>query len=430
MNYGTGDVPSSVAIGDLNGDDNLDLAVATQVWLSPVVRGNVSVLLGNGDGTFQPAVQYRVDGVGENPSSLAIGDLDGDDNLDLAVANGYGGTVSVLLGNGDGTFQVAVNYGAGDGPSSVAIGDLDGDDYPDLAVANGDFYSYTVSVLLGNGDGTFQDAVNYGAGDAPSSVAIGDLDGDDYPDLAVANNGDYNVSVLINTGGAENQPPVAQCQNVNVPTDLATCAAVAASVDNGSFDPDGDPITLEQTPPGPYDLGDTVVTLTVADDKDATDECTATVTVVDQEAPFISSVSASPNVLWPPNHKMVPVVLAVDATDNCAQQPPCKISSVSSNEPVGKTAPDWEMGNLTVNLRAERYGKGHGRIYTITVECTDQSGNRSTDTAKVTVPHDKGKRRERRKAKRKVRSKLELSELTSRMIGGRGSIAPAFFCLR
>ena len=151
------------------------------------------MLLGNGDGTFQAAVNY---GAGDWPSSVAIGDLDGDGDLDLAVANDDSDDVSVLLGNGDGTFQPAVNYGAGDSPHSVAIGDLNGDGDLDLAVANQS--SDDVSVLLGNGDGTFQAAVNYGAGDEPSPVAIGDLNGDGDLDLAVANAGSGSVSVLIN----------------------------------------------------------------------------------------------------------------------------------------------------------------------------------------------------------------------------------------
>ncbi len=82
---------------------------------------------------FFPHVQY---GVGIQPLSVTIGDLDGDGNPDLAVANEWDGNISVLLGNGDGTFGAAVNYGVGDGPNSVAIGDLNGDGHPDLAVAN------------------------------------------------------------------------------------------------------------------------------------------------------------------------------------------------------------------------------------------------------------------------------------------------------
>ena len=105
--------------------------------------------------------------------------------------------VSVLLGNGDGTFRSAVDYGADDDPYSVAIGDLDGDRVMDLAVANAT--SNNVSVLLGNGDGTFQSAVNYGSGVAPLSVAIGDLDGDDHLDLTVANGGSDDVAILINS---------------------------------------------------------------------------------------------------------------------------------------------------------------------------------------------------------------------------------------
>ena len=133
---------------------------------------------------------------GDGPFSVATGDLDGDGNLDLAVANYYSDNVSVLLGNGDGTFQTAANYGAGDGPVSVATGDLDGDGNLDLAVANSN--SDNVSVLLGNGDGTFQTAANYGAGEVPFSVATGDMDGDGNLDLAMANYYSDNVSVLIN----------------------------------------------------------------------------------------------------------------------------------------------------------------------------------------------------------------------------------------
>jgi hypothetical protein len=101
------------------------------------------------------------------------------------------------LGNSDATVQGAVDYGTGEWPYSVAIDDLDGDGNPDLAVAN--YFSHNVSVLLGNGDGTFQPRENYGVGDGPSSVAMGDLNGDSALDLATANGDGGDVSVLINT---------------------------------------------------------------------------------------------------------------------------------------------------------------------------------------------------------------------------------------
>jgi hypothetical protein len=111
--------------------------------------------------------------------------------------------------------------------------------------------------------------------------------------------------------------------------------------------------------------------------------------------PNITSVTATPSVLMPPNHKMAPVTVSVAVTDNCdaAVGQSCHIVSVISNEPIsgtgdGDTAPDWEItGNLTLNLRAERSGSGTGRTYTITVECTDNAGNSASSSTTVTVPH-------------------------------------------
>jgi len=158
---------------------------------------------------------------GTSPMSVAIGDFNGDGKQDLVVANftsnnwkqmrsddlnkapskklGYAhGDVSVLLGNGNGSFQVAVNYGAGTNPVSVAVGDFNGDSKQDLAVAN--FNSNNVSVLLSNGNGSFQAAVNYGAGTNPKSVAVGDFNGDGKQDLAVVNRNSNNVSILLGNG--------------------------------------------------------------------------------------------------------------------------------------------------------------------------------------------------------------------------------------
>ncbi len=110
-------------------------------------------------GALFPGAQFDVGG---NPFSVAIGDVSGDGKPDLVTANSFSNTVSILLGNGDGTFGAKVDYGTGDGPGSVAIGDVSGDGKPHLAVANQE--SNSVSVLLGNGDGTFGAKVDYGLG--------------------------------------------------------------------------------------------------------------------------------------------------------------------------------------------------------------------------------------------------------------------------
>ncbi len=180
--------------------------------------------------------------------------------------------------------------------------------------------------------------------------------------------------------------PTALCHDVTRSAD-ATCHA-AASVDNGSFDADGDPITLSQAPAGPFALGSTPVTLVATDPwANASRACNATVRVVDTTAPSISGVSAAPDVLWPPDGTMVPVSLRVAVADACdaAVASSCRISAVTSNE-----AAEFQItGKMTLNLRAARAGAGSGRVYTVAVTCTDASGNASTSTTTVTVPHDR-----------------------------------------
>ncbi len=219
-NYVTGSDPRSVAIGDLNGDGKLDLAVANSS------SANVSLLLGSGDGTFGAANNYVT---GSDPRSVAIGDLNGDGKLDLAVANSSSGNVSLLLGNGDGTFQTASNFAAGAGSFSVATADLNRDGKLDLAIAN--VSDATVSVLIGNGNGTFQAASNLGVGISPQSVVIADINGDGRLDLAVLNQGSNSVSVLNGNGDGTFQ----SAGSVTV-GGMATSAVVGDFNGNGGLD--------------------------------------------------------------------------------------------------------------------------------------------------------------------------------------------------
>ncbi len=183
----TGSAPSSVTVSDVNGDGKSDLVAANAGGAS------VSVLLGNGDGTFQNQTTFAT---GLSPSSVAVMDVNGDGRPDLVVANSGDNNVSVLLGNGDGTFQNQTTFATGSAPSFVAVADLNGDGKPDLIVAD----SGGVSLLLGNGDGTFQSQTTFATGSSPSSVVVADVNGDGKPDLVVANGGDNNVGVLLGNG--------------------------------------------------------------------------------------------------------------------------------------------------------------------------------------------------------------------------------------
>jgi len=199
VNYAVGTSPVAVAVGDFNGDGNIDMAVADGGDASAGNDGGISILLGNGDATFQAALDIAAD---KNPVSIAAGDFNGDNRLDLALIDSNG-NVGILLGNGDGTFHSPVNYAAGSGARTVVINDFNGDHRLDLVVAN--VLSSTVSVLLGNGDGTFQPHVDYAAGGSPQGVSVADFNRDGKADLAVPS-GTSGVAVLLGKGDGTFQP--------------------------------------------------------------------------------------------------------------------------------------------------------------------------------------------------------------------------------
>jgi hypothetical protein len=195
--------PSSIAVGDFNGDGNLDLAVST---LDPSnASGSVTILLGNGDGTFTLSASHPA--TDSYPNFIATGDFNGDGKADLAITSynpnyWYGpGTVRVLLGNGDGTFSQAGSITTDYAPDSIAVGDFNGDGKQDLAVSNGEHS--TLTVLLGNGDGTFTEISNplSDSGDCSWKVVTADFNGDGKADLALTITSPYNeVIVLLGNG--------------------------------------------------------------------------------------------------------------------------------------------------------------------------------------------------------------------------------------
>ncbi len=187
-----GTFPDSVAVADLNGDGIPDFVTANRGG-PPYYGGTVSVLLGNGDGTFQKALPYPV---GTYPLAVAVADVNGDGIPDIVTANGGDTTLSVLLGNGNGTFQSNLTVPVGESPDSVAVADVNGDGRPDIVTAN--LFGSSVSVLLGNGDGTFQKAQIIPVGSELFSVAVADVNGDGRPDILSANR--YSASVLLGNG--------------------------------------------------------------------------------------------------------------------------------------------------------------------------------------------------------------------------------------
>ncbi len=298
--FATGLTPVSIAVGDFNDDGNLDLAVVNACGsdLTCASRGTVSILLGDGHGNFtststSPSTDYT-------PNFVAVGDFDGDGNLDLAVANGCGGTdpadcakgptngdVTILLGDGTGNFTLKTSPGTNPNPSWVAVGDFTNNGTLDLAVANAGTPSSrgtTLTVMLGIGDGTFNTSSIPSQGISPKAVAVGDFNGDGYLDLAVANScgtdtscssagkvailrgdGSGGFSTLLSNTPAGTGPSAVAVADLNGDGNLdlavadATGSTVAILLGNGAGS-----LSLQSTPASPS-TGSTPVAIAIGD---------------------------------------------------------------------------------------------------------------------------------------------------------------------
>lgn len=224
VTYPAGPISSGIVASDLNGDGYADLVVAN--YGSQADRGNLTVHLNRGDGTFAEAVPYNV---GDGPTAVIAADFNSDGHPDLACTNYREGTVSVLLGDGEGSFAEAVFFDATFRCRALTSGDLNEDGHLDLVIANeGEIGGGDLSVLLGDGRGGFADGVVYQAGGSPHSAAVGDLNGDGHLDVAIANFVTHNVSVLLGRGDGTLE------QAVNYPTgNIPLCVLI------GDYDLDG-----------------------------------------------------------------------------------------------------------------------------------------------------------------------------------------------
>ncbi len=200
----TGKGPVAITTGDFNADGRLDLAVVNQA------DSTVSIFLGNSDGTFTPKKDQNGKDfpTGTSPTALVTGDFNGDGRIDLAVANRAGNTVSILLGKGDGTFNAKNDFNTGTSPVALVAADFNLDGRLDLVVANQG--SNTISILLGNGDGTIGLRADVNTGNSPSALAAADFNRDNRPDLAITNQADNTVSVILNTATFTAPPGIPQ----------------------------------------------------------------------------------------------------------------------------------------------------------------------------------------------------------------------------
>ena len=222
-----GKQPSAIVTGDFNADGNQDFVVTN------FTDNTLSVFLGNGDGTFRQEIgsPFALPSSVAGPIAMVSGDFNADGKLDLAIVNQTTNNVTILLGNGDGTFAQATNspISVGTFPVAIAAGDVNGDSHTDIAIVNQS--DNTVTVLLGNGDGTFTAALNspLKTGQTPTGIAIADFNGDGKEDIAVTDPQTDSVSVFLGLGQGLFAPAF------ELPVGTNPTAILAANLTSGSL---------------------------------------------------------------------------------------------------------------------------------------------------------------------------------------------------
>lgn len=427
-----------VAAGEFNGDNKTDLVVVNVSDDDEYI----SLLLGDGTGGFAPPTKISVgNGSRPSPSWLVVADFNRDGNADVATAN-IDKTISVLLGNGAGAFGVPLRFGVAGGATWIAAADLNLDGKLDLAVNHRDQgIAGNFAVFLGNGDGTFGGQLDFPNGDFPAFLGVADFNHDGKPDVVTANRRANTVSVWLNncvpitadlrlektafpeqllagsnmtwTINVKNQGPgearsIIVNDTLSSGTSFVACEATEGGVCGGTGN--NRTIAFAALAPGT----EATIKLTarigceVPDDTWITNTATVNAATPDPELqnnsaharslivnppPQLTHVSVDKPVLWPHNHKLVNVRVNYDVTDRCGagEAVTCQLS-VTSNESVDPRQPDWVIVDAHhVKLRAERDGKGNGRVYTITITCRDRAGGVDSATTTVKVPKSPGK---------------------------------------
>jgi hypothetical protein len=402
--------PVSIVTGEFNDDGNLDLAMAIPS------RNSIVILFGTGDGSFSLPTELQA-GAGsfEAPLGVVAGDFDLDGTQDLMSIAVGSNVVSFIKSNGNGTFGPYTFAGVvRDDPLMIIQADFNLDGNPDIATANFDFVGVTVA--LGTGVGTLHNAFDIPTISGAVALTSGDFNQDTFLDLAflhrfpavpgtfsiILGNGDGTFGPARNdfTSGLDPRAIVTEDFSLDGDLDLAVANFLSNTI---SLRPGTDDV-LQVAPTQDLSFFDKPISLAVGDfDNDcrpdlavltAGNGALAVLLNTTPKAPLaIVGVELSRNVLWPPNHQMVEVTVGYSVTNNCG---PVRCTlSVVSNEPIngtgdGDSAPDWEIiDEHHVRLRAERAGNRSGRVYTITITCSDISGNSESRAVTVAVPKNR-----------------------------------------